>query len=183
MLVCRLRPDQATSHSVASFRLAAMRGAGACCNPEGVGAGFGLVVVDDNRSFAEVARALLERQGQHVLGTACTSDQAMQLIAKLRPDVVLVDMALGDECGLDVAQLLAGDGNCDAPVIILISAYSPDDLAELVAASPAAGFLPKSDLSADAIRQIVVSSGRLSADGQLAGKTNGSLNPLPRSGR
>jgi hypothetical protein len=53
-------------------------------------------------------------------------------------------------------------------VVILISAYSPCDVAELIAASPAAGFLPKSDLSADAIRRIVMRSGLVSADGQLA---------------
>ena len=81
-------------------------------------------------------------------------------MAELRPDVVLVDMTLGDECGLDLARLLARRDSADAPVVILISAYSPCDVAELIAASPAAGFLPKSDVSSDAIRQIVASSGR-----------------------
>jgi len=112
--------------------------------------------VDDNRSFADVARGLLERQGERVVGTACTSAEAVELVRDLRPQVVLVDLALGDECGLDLANLLAGDANGKAPVVILISAYSPCDVAELIAASPAAGFLPKSDLSSDAIRQIVV---------------------------
>jgi DNA-binding NarL/FixJ family response regulator len=146
-----------------------MRGARVPCNPEGVGLGFGLVVVDDNRSFTDVARALLERQGERVLGTACTSAKAMELVTKLRPDIVLVDMALGDEYGVDLARQLARECVCP-PVIILISAYSPADVTELIATTPAAGFLPKSDLSSDAIRQIVVGSGRLSPDGQLAGR-------------
>jgi DNA-binding NarL/FixJ family response regulator len=111
---------------------------------------------------------MLERQGERVLGMACTSAEAVDLVAELRPDVVLVDMTLGDECGLDLARHLAAEGSSDAPVVILISAYSPGDVAELIAASPAAGFLPKSELSADAIHRIVVSSGRLSAGGQLA---------------
>ena len=145
-----------------------MRGACACCNPGGVG--FGLVVVDDDRSFADVARVLLERQGERVLGVACTSAEAVKQVAELRPDIVLVDMALGDECGLELAQLLAPRGCADAPLVILISAYSPSDVAELMATSPAAGFLPKSDLSADAIRQIAASSGRVVAGGPLAGK-------------
>jgi len=115
-------------------------------------------VVDDNRSFADVARGLLERQGERVLGTACTSAEAVELAGELRPEVVLVDLALGDECGLDLAYLLAGDGRSKAPVVILISAYSPCDIIELIAASPAAGFLPKSDLSSEAIRQIVGNS-------------------------
>ena len=121
----------------------------------------GVLVVDDNRSFADVARGLLERQGERVLGTACTSAEAVKLAGELRPEVVLVDLALGDECGLDLAYLLAGDGRSKAPVVILISAYSPCDIIELIAASPAAGFLPKSDLSSEAIRQIVGNSHRI----------------------
>ena len=129
----------------------------------------GVLVVDDNRSFAGVAQALLERQGERVLGIASTCAEAVQLTAALRPDVVLVDIALGEECGLDLAHLLASDNSGKAPVVILISAaYSQCDAAELIAASPAAGFLPKSDLSSDAIQQILVSSGRVPAYGQPA---------------
>jgi DNA-binding NarL/FixJ family response regulator len=133
-----------------------MRGAGGCGHPEEVGSG--LVVVDDNPAFADIARALLERQGRRVLGIACTSAEAVELVAELRPDVVLVDLMLGNESGLDLAQVLAGEGSRDAPVVILISACPYDDVAELIAASPAAGFLPKAELSSDAIRQIVVTS-------------------------
>jgi DNA-binding NarL/FixJ family response regulator len=143
-----------------------MRGAGECGNHEGVG--IGLVVVDDNPAFAGIARGLLERQGRRVLGIAGTSAEAVELVAEVRPDVVLVDLMLGDESGLDLAQVLAGDGGCDAPVVILISSCPYDDVAELIAVSPAAGFLPKAELSSDAIRQIVVSSGRLCADGNGA---------------
>jgi DNA-binding NarL/FixJ family response regulator len=116
----------------------------------------GVLVVDDDRSFADLARGLLERQGERVLGTACTSAQAVELVRELQPQVVLVDLALGDECGLDLAHLLAAEASGNGPVIILISAYSPCDVAELISASPVAGFVPKSDLSSDAIRQIVV---------------------------
>jgi CheY-like chemotaxis protein len=124
----------------------------------------GVIVVDDNRAFADVARGLLERQGERVLGIASTCAEALELTAALRPDVVLVDVALGEECGLDLAHLLADDDSGKAPVVIMISAaYSPCDAAELIAASPAAGFLPKSDLSADAIQQILVSIGRIPA--------------------
>jgi DNA-binding NarL/FixJ family response regulator len=147
-----------------------MRSGGGYCHAGDVG--FGLVVVDDNRSFADCASVHLERQGERVLGVAGTSAEALELIARLRPDVVLVDMALGDECGLDLARLLAQPDCAQAPVVILISAYSPLDVAELIAASPAAGFVPKSELSSDAIRQIVTSSGRATAGGHLAGKNH-----------
>jgi CheY-like chemotaxis protein len=135
---------------------------------------FSLVVVDDNPSFADVARLLLERQGERVLGAACTSTEAVGLVVESRPDVVLIDVTLGDECGLDLARHLAWDGSGDAPLVILISAYSPADVAELIATSPAAGFLPRSELSADAIRRIVASS-RVRAGGQMAGNNRLSI--------
>jgi CheY-like chemotaxis protein len=117
--------------------------------------GFGVLLVDDSASCADCARLLLERQGARVVGVASTSAEAVELVSALRPDVVLVDLMLGEESGLDVARLLAPDGSDDAPAVILISAYSPVDVVELLTTSPAAGFLPKSDLSADAIRRIV----------------------------
>ena len=123
---------------------------------------FGVLIVDDCRSFADAARLLLERQGVRVVGAACTSAEALELVADLQPDVVLVDLMLGDESGLDLARLLARRGAGDAPAVILISACSRVDVEELMAASPASGFLPKSDLSADAIRRIL-------ADGRTRG--------------
>jgi two-component system, NarL family, nitrate/nitrite response regulator NarL len=119
------------------------------------GVASSVLIVDDCRSFAGAARLLLERQGVRVVGEACTSADAVELVASLQPDVVLVDLMLGDESGLDLARLLARRGSGDAPAVILISACSRVDVEELMAASPASGFLPKSDLSADAIRRIV----------------------------
>jgi len=115
---------------------------------------FGVLIVDDCKSFADAARLLLERQGVRVVGAACTSAGAVELVADLHPDVVLVDLMLGDESGLDLARLLARRAG-DAPAVILISACSRVDVEELMATTPASGFLPKSELSADAIRRIL----------------------------
>ena len=114
-----------------------------------------ILLVDDTPSCAAAIRLLLERQGEHVAGVACRSAEAVELAAELRPDVVLIDLMLGDECGLDVAELLARDGSGDTPPMILISAHSSTDVEDLIASSAAAGFLPKQSLSADAIREII----------------------------
>ena len=68
-----------------------------------------------------------------------------------------VDIFLGEESGLDLARHLVEDGHGqgDAATVILISTHAEADLADLIAASPAAGFLPKAELSAKAIGRIV----------------------------
>jgi DNA-binding NarL/FixJ family response regulator len=116
---------------------------------------FSVLIVDDNGSFLEAARVLLEREGMRVVGVAANSAQAIRRAAELRPDAVLVDIALGAESGFDVARRLAGHGDGAAPAVILMSTYSETDFADLIAQSVAKGFLPKQDLSADAVRQIV----------------------------
>jgi CheY-like chemotaxis protein len=60
---------------------------------------FGVLIVDDNPLFLEAARDLLEREGQHVVGVAATSAEALQRAEELRPEVVLVDIMLGSESG------------------------------------------------------------------------------------
>jgi CheY-like chemotaxis protein len=115
---------------------------------------FRVLIVDDNRSFLEAARGLLEREGLRVVGVAATSAEALQRAQELQPEVILVDIRLGGESGFDLARRLAGQQR-EGPAVILISTYSEMDFADLIAESPARGFLPKPGLSADAIRRIV----------------------------
>jgi len=72
----------------------------------------------------------------------------------LRPNVALVDVDLGAESGFDVARRLAGLPG-GGPSIVIISAESGSELAEIVDASGARGFVSKSDLSGDAIRKVL----------------------------
>ena len=111
------------------------------------------LIVDDNPRFLRAARALLERDGLTVSGVASTSAAALQQAATLRPDVVLVDVALGDESGFELARRLVA--NPDQVAVILISTHSEADLDEAIRLSPAVGFLAKSDLSAEAILRLV----------------------------
>jgi DNA-binding NarL/FixJ family response regulator len=111
------------------------------------------LIVDDNRRFLRAARTLLEREGLTILGVATTSAEALQQAATLRPDVVLVDVALGNESGFELARRLVADHGHGA--VILISTRSEVELADAIGLSPAAGFLAKSELSAGAIRALV----------------------------
>ncbi|HEY6748578.1 MAG TPA: response regulator transcription factor [Mycobacteriales bacterium] len=109
------------------------------------------VIVDDSAAFVEAARSVLEREGLTVVGAAATSAEALRLVAELRPDVVLVDIDLGPESGLELARRLARS----ACPVILISTYDEEDYADLLADSPALGFIPKAALSAAAIRALL----------------------------
>jgi DNA-binding NarL/FixJ family response regulator len=113
------------------------------------------LIVDDNASFREEARGLLQEQGLDVIGTAGSSDEAMRQIEELRPDVVLIDIDLGGESGLDLTHRLSKQSDQPAPLMILISTYDEREYADLIAASPAIGFLAKAQLSAEAIRLLI----------------------------
>jgi DNA-binding NarL/FixJ family response regulator len=111
------------------------------------------LIVDDSEEFLASAERLLTVQGLDVVGAAATGADALRLAKHLHPDVALVDVHLGDESGLDVARRI----EVAAPEtrIVLISTHPEDDLAELVAGTPTAGFLAKTGLSAAAIVELV----------------------------
>jgi DNA-binding NarL/FixJ family response regulator len=117
------------------------------------------LIVDDNASFLRSAETLLERQGVTVVGLASNAADALRLVPELRPGVVLVDFVLGPESGLDLARELARDGE-GGPTVILISTHDEADFADLIKDTPVAGFVPKSELSAEAIGLLIRSSAR-----------------------
>lgn len=116
------------------------------------------LIVDDSASFLAAARVLLEREGLTIAGAASNGAEALQAAEALRPEVVLLDISLGDESGFDVARRLVEDGRVGDMTVILISTHAEADFADLIAQSPAAGFLPKAELSADAIQEILEKS-------------------------
>jgi CheY-like chemotaxis protein len=113
------------------------------------------LLVDDNQDFLRAARDLLERQGISVVGLASTGAQAYRTCSELKPDIVLIDIDLGEETGFQVASQLATRLHAEQPLLVLISAYSADDFEDMIADTPAVSFLPKSDLSGMAIRGIL----------------------------
>jgi DNA-binding NarL/FixJ family response regulator len=93
-----------------------------------------------------------------IVGVASNSAEALRQSGALRPDVILVDIGLGDESGFDLARILAQDAQGRNAEVILISALAETDYADLIAEAPAAGFLVKSELSPQAIGRILGST-------------------------
>lgn len=119
-----------------------------------------ILVVDDCADFRDLAARILRSDGLDVVGTASSSAEAIANVAALRPDVALVDVHLGADSGFDLARRLDADDHAGATAVILMSSHSEADLAELLAESPAAGFVPKERLSGAAVRAVLASDGR-----------------------
>ena len=127
------------------------------------------LIVDDSPRFLDAARGLLERQGIAVVGLASTGAEALRRAQELHPDVVLVDIDLGGESGLELARRLHRHAGPAPARVILVSTHAEQDYAELIEASPAIGFLSKTALSGSAIRDLLAGHG----DGDRTGRVSG----------
>ena len=115
------------------------------------------VIVDDSPVFLAAAKSLLERQGALVVGVAQTPEDAIRQVGELHPDVTLLDVHLGAESGFDLAKRLFHEAGVEPRQMVMISTDSGDELADLISASPVAGFITKTALSVTRIRQLMTS--------------------------
>jgi DNA-binding NarL/FixJ family response regulator len=111
------------------------------------------LIVDDQLSFCEALRDLLDGDGITVVGFATSSAQAISRVQELRPEVALVDISLGRESGFDLARRLAVDAG--APQVILVSTHDEREFVKLIESSPAVGFLAKTELSVARIYKLL----------------------------
>lgn len=111
------------------------------------------VIVDDSPAFLDTAAKVLGREGITIVGMASTIAEALECIGELRPDVTVVDVDLGGESGFDLAEHLAGGPVLSA--VILTSTHAEQEFEDLIADSPALGFVPKVALSPNAIRGLL----------------------------
>lgn len=100
-----------------------------------------------------MARALLESEGFDVVGEAEDGATAIEAASELHPDVVLLDVQLPDIDGFEVAAALTKNGS--SPAIVMTSSRDACDFGSLVEKSGARGFIPKAELSAEAVAALL----------------------------
>jgi DNA-binding NarL/FixJ family response regulator len=108
-----------------------------------------LLIVDDHPGFRRFAGILLASEGFDVTGAAPDGESALDAVRAQHPDVVLLDVQLPGIDGFEVAGRLAA---CeDPPSVVLTSSRSASDYGMRLAQAPVKGFIPKQDLSGEAI--------------------------------
>jgi DNA-binding NarL/FixJ family response regulator len=112
-----------------------------------------ILIVDDHPSFRAAARLLLEHEGFDVIGEAVDGASGLAASAALCPDVILLDVNLPDLDGFVVASRICSDGA--APKVVLTSSRDPREFGPLVLRSGARGFIPKGELSGEALSALL----------------------------
>jgi DNA-binding NarL/FixJ family response regulator len=113
-----------------------------------------VLIVDDHPSFRASARAILEADGFTVVGEAVAGAEALAAVEALSPEIVLLDVQLPDMSGFDVCSSLFLR-NPESPLVVLVSSRDASDYGPLIASSGARGFVPKAELSGDAVTTLV----------------------------
>ena len=112
-----------------------------------------VLIVDDHPSFRASAKAILEADGFEVTGEAEDGESAIAAAGRLHPDIVLLDVQLPDLDGFEVTRrLMATNGET---CVVLVSSRDGADFGPLVESSGACGFVPKSELSGEAVTALL----------------------------
>jgi DNA-binding NarL/FixJ family response regulator len=112
-----------------------------------------VLIVDDHAGFRAHARRLLEYEGYRVVGEAADSASALEAARELKPELALVDVHLPDADGFELTSWLGG--LADPPAVVLTSSRDGAELEECISACGARGFVPKAELSRDAIEVLL----------------------------
>ena len=101
-----------------------------------------ILIVDDHAVVRDGTRQMLEREDDLVVvGEAGSGAEALELAAQLQPDLVLLDLALPDRNGIEVARLLRSIA--PESKVVVLSAYTNETYVRTALESGAVGYLPK----------------------------------------
>ncbi len=105
------------------------------------------LMVDDHSAFLdELAHLLVENRETDVVGRAASGEEALEQTKALRPDLVLMDLAMPGMGGLEATRRLKAETG--APRVIMLSLHEHPMYRKAALDAGANGFIPKSQLGA-----------------------------------
>ncbi|MBD0334907.1 MAG: response regulator [Cyanobacteria bacterium Co-bin13] len=114
-----------------------------------------ILLVDDSLPFLELATRLLSAEAFiHVVGRALSGSEALAQVLQLRPDLVLMDLAMPGMNGLEATRQIKLQ--TDAPYVIVLTLNDNSEYRIAAEAVGADGFVPKLDFS-DALLPLISS--------------------------
>jgi DNA-binding NarL/FixJ family response regulator len=116
------------------------------------------MIVDDQLPFRAAARAVVDRvDGFHLVAEVESGEEAVAKSAELEPDLVLMDINMGELDGIEATRLITTAR--PATKVILVSTYTLDDLPPGARTSGAMAYLNKDELSPRVVRRLWESGG------------------------
>jgi len=113
-----------------------------------------IVLADDHPVVREGLRGMLAAEpGLEVVGEAGSGSEAVALVGRLRPDVVLMDLRMPGGDGVEAITKIRASGDSGARIIVLTTYDTDADILRAVEAG-AAGYLLKDSPRADLLRAI-----------------------------
>jgi DNA-binding NarL/FixJ family response regulator len=118
-----------------------------------VGNAIRVMLADDHRVLRDALKLLLEKNGCEVVGEASTGEEALAVAARVRPQVLLMDLEMPGMGGLAITHRIVKLS--PAPHVLILSAYDDEDyVIEALTRAGAAGYLLKSDAADELINAV-----------------------------
>ncbi|EEF60290.1 response regulator [Pedosphaera parvula] len=139
-----------------------------------------VAIVEDNRDFrATLARYVDEAPGHRCICECGTSEEALQKLPRLMPDVVLMDIHLPQMSGLDCTRRLKEI--CPSIQILILTVYEDNERIFGALKAGAGGYLLKRADPADILSAIQdVKQGGAPMSSQIARRVVQSFREVPR---
>src|SRR5438876_1158449 len=112
-----------------------------------------VLLADDHTVVRQGLRALLQTERDiEIVGEAETGRQAVRLARTLKPDVVVMDIALPQLTGLEATRQIVKE--VPSSRVLILSSYSDDEYVHQLAEAGGAGYLLKQSTYTDVVRAI-----------------------------